>query len=359
MSILVINSGSTSIKYKLIAGDEKVIKQGNVSNVKDHLTAVKLILREIGDLRDLAAVGHRVVHGGPKFFKPLLINDDNLLELEKFNNLAPLHNPYNLAGIKAAMAYLPQAKQVAVFDTAFYSGLPDTAKFYALPMDLAKKYNIYRYGFHGISHKFVALEAARLLKKEVDKINLISCHLGGGWSITAVKNGAPVDTSMGLTPLEGLVMMSRAGDMDPGIIFKLLEAMPGEVNQSKVDELYDILNKQSGIKGLSGFEDYQEFLTEVSLGGREAKLAFDLAINRLVKYVGAYWTLLDGKADAIIFTGAIGAGNPMTRNQVMKKIKCLGDLPMLAIKTDEELMIAREVKKLLIENVNLKMKNDS
>lgn len=347
MSILAINSGSTSIKYKLIDGDEKEIKQGNILNVKDHFAAIKQALREIGDLRDLTAVGHRVVHGGSKFFEPLLINDGNLTELEQFNNLAPLHNPYNLAGIKAASAYLPQAKQVAVFDTAFYRRLPETAKFYALPLWLAKKYNIYRYGFHGISHKFAMQEGARLLKKKVNKINLITCHLGGGWSVTAVKNGSPIDTSMGFTPLEGLVMMTRAGDMDPGIIFKLLKTMPGEVNQAKVDELNDILNKQSGIKGLAGFEDYQAFLADVSLGGSEAKLAFDLAINRLVKYIGAYWTILEGQAEAVIFTGAIGSGNPMTRNQVMKKIKCLGKLPMFAIKTDEELMIAREVKELI------------
>lgn len=349
MSILAINSGSTSIKYKLIDDDEKEIKQGNIPNVKDYPAAIKRVLREIGDLRDLAVVGHRVVHGGPRFFAPLLINDDNLKELEQFNNLAPLHNPYNLAGIKAVLAYLPQVKQVAVFDTAFYHHLPETAKFYALPPELTKKYNIYRYGFHGISHKFVTQEGARLLQKNVNKVNLISCHLGGGWSVTAIKNGSPVDTSMGLTPLEGLVMMTRAGDMDPGIIFKLLEVMPGEINQAKVDELYDILNKQSGIKGLAGFEDYQKFLADVSLGSPAAKLAFTLAINRLVKYIGAYWTILDGRVDAIIFTGAVGSGNPMTRLQVMKKIKCLGALPMFSIKTNEELMIAREVKELICD----------
>ena len=359
MPILAINSGSTSIKYKLIDVDETEIKQGDIVNVKDHFLAIKQVLREIGDLRNLVAVGHRVVHGGPRFFSPLLINNDNLKELEQFNNLAPLHNPYNLIGIKAAIAYLPQAKQVAVFDSAFYSKLPDTAKFYALPLELTKEYNIHRYGFHGISHKFVMQEGARLLKKKIDKINLVSCHLGGGWSITAIKNGSPIDTSMGFTPLDGLVMMTRAGDIDPGVIFKLLKEMPGEVNQAKVDELYNILNNQSGIKGLTGFEDYQAFLARVSSGGREANLAFDLAINRLVKYIGAYWTILEGKADAIIFTGAIGAGNPETRNQVKQKIKCLGELPMLAIKTNEELMIAREVKELLIKNVNLKMKNDN
>lgn len=347
MSILVINSGSTSVKYKLFADDEEEIKQGNIDNVTDHQVALKQVLRDVGGLQNLTAVGHRVVHGGDKFSKPLLINQDNFSELEQFNNLAPLHNPYNLAGIKAAIEYLPQIKQVAVFDTAFYANLPEISRLYALPAEISEKYKIYRYGFHGTSHKYVMHESAKLLKTEINKINLISCHLGGGWSITAIKNGQPVDTSMGLTPLEGLVMMTRAGDIDPGIIFKLLAEMPGEINSEKIAMIYGLLNKQSGIKGLAGVNDFRELLRMVSLGNKEANLAFDLAINRLVKYIGAYWTELEGKAQAIIFTGAIGAGNPMTRNQVMKKIKCLGKLPILAIETNEELMIMREVKELI------------
>ncbi|MFH1582905.1 MAG: acetate/propionate family kinase [Candidatus Falkowbacteria bacterium] len=347
MSILVINSGSTSIKYKLFADNEEEIKQGNIDNVTDHQAALKQVLRDVGGLQNLKAVGHRVVHGGHKFSKPLLINQNNFLELEQFNNLAPLHNPYNLAGIKAAIGYLPQIKQVAVFDTAFYANLPEISRLYALPAEISERYKIYRYGFHGTSHKYVMQESAKLLKTEINKINLISCHLGGGWSITAIKNGQPIDTSMGLTPLEGLVMMTRAGDIDPGIIFKLLEEMPEEINQDKAARVYNLLNKQSGIKGLAGVNNFRELLKMVSLGNKEANLAFDLSINRLVKYIGAYWTELEGKAQAIIFTGAIGAGNPMTRNQVMKKIKCLGKLTMLAIETNEELMIAREVKELI------------
>jgi len=347
MSILVINAGSTSIKYKLFADDEKEIKQGCLENIKDHVTALKLALREIGDLRDLTAIGHRVVHGGDKFIKPLLINNENFKELEQFNDLAPLHNPYNLAGIKAALEYLPQIKQVAVFDTAFYADLPQAAKIYALPVELTEKYKIHRYGFHGISHKFVMQESAKLLDKPINKLNLISCHLGGGWSITAIKNGKPIDTSMGLTPLSGLVMMSRPGDLDPEIIFRLLKIMPGEINIEKVEQLNNVLNHQSGIIGMAGFDDYKKFLSSVSSGNGQAVLAFDIAINRLVKYIGAYWTELEGLADAIIFTGAIGAGNPLTRNFVMKKIKCLGELTMLVVKTNEELMIMREVKALL------------
>jgi acetate kinase len=347
MSILVINSGSTSIKYKLFADDETEIKQGNLENISDHLRGVKKVLREIGDLRDLAAVGHRVVHGGDKFIKPLLINQKNFLELEEFNALAPLHNPYNLAGIKAAREYLPQISQVAVFDTSFYADLPVTARIYALPPEVTEKYKIYRYGFHGLSHGFAMREAAKKLGIPENKINLISCHLGGGWSITAVQNGKAIDTSMGWTPLEGLVMMTRSGDLDPGIVLGLLKIMPGEINENKVSQLDDLLNRQSGIKGLSGVDNFLELIKMVSLGDKDAKLAFDLAIGRLVKYIGAYSTELNGKVDAIIFTGAIGAGNPLTRNRVMEKIKCLGDLPMLSIKTNEELMIMREVKKLI------------
>lgn len=347
MSILVINSGSTSVKYKLFADDETEIRAGVEENIKDHNAAMKNILRQIGDLRDLAAVGHRVVHGGGKFFKPLVINQRSLAELEKFNELAPLHNPFNLAGVKAAAEYLPQAEQLAVFDTAFYHDLPQAAKNYALPAELAEKYHLRRYGFHGISHKFALEESAKLLKKAAAKINLISCHLGGGCSATAVKNGRPVDTSMGLTPLEGLVMMTRPGDLDAGVIFKLLKDMPGEINREKTDRLYDILNRQSGIKGLAGLADFQKFLARVSLGEEASGLAFDLFISRLVKYIGAYWTLLEGRVNAIVFTGAIGSGNPMTRNAVMEKIKCLGKLPMLVIKTNEELLIMREVKAIL------------
>lgn len=347
MSILVINSGSTSIKYKLFADHEQEIKQGSITNATDHQMALRQILREAGDLRDLNAIGHRVAHGGYKFFRPLLINQDNFLELEQFNDLAPLHNPYNLAGIKAAREYLPQTKQVAVFDTAFYANLPEFSRLYALPLEISEKYKIYRYGFHGTSHKYAMQESAKLLKTEIGKINLISCHLGGGWSITAIKNGQPIDTSMGLTPLEGLVMMTRAGDIDAGIIFKLLEMMPGDIDGAKARQVYDLLNQQSGIKGLAGVNDFQELLRLVCLGNKEAGLAFNFAINRLIKYIGAYWTELEGKAQAIVFTGAIGAGNPLTRNQIMKKIKCLGKLPMIAIKTDEELAIAREVKELI------------
>lgn len=318
-----------------------------MENVADHLKAVKQILREIGDLRGLTAVGHRVVHGGDKFVKPLLVNAENLAEMEKDVELAPLQNPFNLAGIKAAGEYLPEAKQVAVFDTAFYADLPPPSRYYGLPIELMEEYKIRRYGFHGLSHRYVMEEAARELKIPLNKINLISCHLGGGWSVTAIKSGRPIDTSMGFTPLEGLVMTTRCGDLDPGIILRLLKIMPGEINEEKINRLEDILNHESGFKGLAGVDNYLELLKRLSLGDKEAGLAFEIAAGRLVKYIGAYFTELEGRADAVVFTGAIGSGNPLTRNRIMAKIKCLGKLPMLSIKANEELMIMREVKKLI------------
>ncbi|MFH1661535.1 MAG: acetate/propionate family kinase [Candidatus Falkowbacteria bacterium] len=345
--ILVINSGSTSLKYKLFNEEEKEIKSGNFDNVSDLDFALKNILREIGDLRDIKAVGHRVVHGGDKFIEPTLVDDKILSELEKLNDLAPLHNPFNLAGIKSALGFLPDVPQVAVFDTAFFSNLPEVAQTYAIPQEIIEEYKIKKFGFHGTSYAYITSEACKILKKKINKINLIACHLGGGWSISAIKNGEAVDTSMGLTPLEGLIMMTRAGDLDPGIIFKLLKITPGYITEEKVDALYNLLNKESGIKGISGINNFKDLLKNVSAGNKEAKLAFDMAIYRLVKYIGAYFAVLEGKVDAIIFTGGIGAGNSMTKNSVMGKLKFLGKTLVLSIKTNEELMIARYVKKII------------
>ena len=345
MSILVINSGSTSLKYKLF-DDEKEIKSGNFNNVSNLDLTIKNVLREIGDLRDLKVVGHRVVHGGDKFREPVLFDDKILKELEELNDLAPLHNPYNLAGIKSVLSFLPDIPQVAVFDTAFFSDLPEVARTYALPKELIEEYKIKRFGFHGISYDYVTSEACKILNKKINKINLIACHLGGGWSISAIKDGKAVDTSMGWTPLEGLVMMTRSGDLDPGIILKLLKITPGYITEEKVDEFYDLLNNESGIKGISGIDNFKDLLKNVSSGNKEAKLAFDIAVYKLVKYIGAYFAVLEGKVDAIVFTGGIGAGNPMTKNSVMEKLKFLGKIPVLSIKTNEELVIARKAKDL-------------
>lgn len=347
-NILVINSGSTSVKYKLFNKQEEQLQEGCFNNIEDHGEVIKNILRELKGLRELKAIGHRVVHGGDEFIKPVKIDELLLSKLERYNHLAPLHNPYNIAGIKACLEFLPNILQVAVFDTAFYYNLPSVARIYALPRDIVKKYNIKRFGFHGISHQYVMEEAK--IKLGTESPNLIVCHLGGGWSATVIKNGQAIDTSMGWTPLEGLVMMTRAGDLDPGIILELFKNSDKETTEERYEEIYNILNNKSGIKALSeGVDNYKELLKEVSLGDKQAKIAFDLAIYKLCKYIGAYWAVLGGKIDAIIFTGAIGAGNPMTRNTVMNKLKFLGDVPVLAIKTNEELMIAREIKKVISE----------
>jgi len=347
MSILVINSGSTSIKYKLFSDDDVEIKQGVLEGVTNHQIALKQVLREVGSLMDLRAVGHRVVHGGDKFIRPVVITDKILSEIEKFNHLAPLHNPYNLAAVRAIKEYLPEITQIAVFDTAFFAVLPKCARVYALPQELSEKYEIKRFGFHGISHKYVMLEAAKILKKAANRINLITCHLGGGWSITATQAGKPIDTSMGWTPLEGLIMMTRSGDLDPSIVLELVKNSQGETAEDKCRQVYNFLNCEAGIKGLSGVSNYKQLLRQVSLGDENARLAFELATYRLIKYIGSYFAVLGGKVDAVVFTGAVGSGDPMTRNRVIDRLKFLKNTKFLAIPTDEELMIAREVKELI------------
>jgi len=341
-NILVINSGSTSIKYKLfkVPSSKKNFKQledGCINKVKDHKKVLKKIIDELNSAHKIYAVGHRVVHGGDKFTKPTLINKKTIKELEKFNKLAPLHNPYNLIGVNLICKILPKIPQVVVFDTAFYSNLPKKKRIYPISQKIAEKYKIKRYGFHGISHQFVAQEAAKKLNKKLAAINLISVHMGGGWSITAIKNGEAINTSMGWTPLEGLMMMTRSGDIDPGIIIELTKS-------KGADKTYDILNRESGIKGVSdGIDDFLELLKAISKNNKKAQLAFDMGVDRLIKYISYYWVELDGKADGIIFTGAIGAGSILMRKTIAKKIKCLGKINIMPIKTDEELMIAREV----------------
>jgi len=360
-SILAINAGSTSIKYKLFGvekKDLKLIKEDGFDDVRNHEDAVKKILRKAGDLSDIKAVAHRVVHGGKKFIDPILADQRVLSELERISGLAPLHNPYNLTGIKLLSEYLPDIPQIAVFDTAFFSKLPAVARTYALPFDISESLGICRYGFHGTSHEYAAEEAAKRLGKDPKKANLITCHLGGGWSMAAIKKGEAVDASMGYTPMEGLVMLTRSGDIDPGIIFELIgkeieemkksENYGAESAESAVQKVNEMLNRESGIKGLSGGGiDFKVILRSVSLGNQRAMLAFDIAIYRLVKYIGAYYAALEGKVDAIAFTGRIGAGHPMTRTAVMEKVRFLGKIPHYAIEPDEERMMARKARNLL------------
>lgn len=343
-NILVINAGSTSVKYKLFDGNEVELAQGQYAE-KDFKSSIKQLLRQVVSHGDIGAVGHRVVHGGWQFSRPTLITAAVMEELAELNYLAPLHNPHNLAGIEAVSDFLPQAAQVAVFDTGFFSDLPDQAKTYALPAEIVQKHHIRRYGFHGISHEYVMTEAARELGKKVEKINLISCHLGGGSSVAAIRQGKPVDISNGYTPTEGLMMQTRTGDIDPGLLIELLYLLPGEINEDKVGDLYRLINQESGWYGLTGgICDFRDLLREVSLGQPKAQAAFDLFTYRIAKYIGAYYAVLEGAVDAIVFTGAIGAGNPLTRQAVMRRLRHLSALPVLAIATNEELNIARKVK---------------
>ena len=341
LSILVLNAGSTSLKYKLFnIQDFKILKKGNIGNLghngKDHNEAFRSILRSIGDLTNIKAVGHRIVHGGQKFSQPTLINDQCLKDLAEFNHLAPLHNPYGLAVLESARVYLSGIPHIAVFDTGFFISLPLKTKVYALPLEYYEKHNIQRFGFHGISHQYVAEQAAKILKKQLNKINLITCHLGGGCSITAIKKGQAVDTSMGFTPLEGLVMMTRPGDIDPGLIFHLNQ----NLNLSR-QEIYNLLNYESGIKGLYGSSDFLKLLRAVKKGNKKAKLAFEIFVYRIQKYIGAYYGIL-GDVQAVVFTGAIGAGKPYTRQKICQNLKFLKRTKVLSIPTDEELAIAQQ-----------------
>ena len=344
-NILVINTGSTSIKFKLFDLEEKELLAGCLEHVEDYDTALKKLLRQVVNFGEIVAVGHRIVHGGDVFFEPTILNDKIISELEKLNHLAPLHNPYNLAGVRAATSFLPEVPQIAVFDTAFFKDLPDYARTYALPKKIIEQYKIFRFGFHGTSHEYAMIKVADELGVKTNKLNMISCHLGGGASIAAIKNGQAVDISSGYTPNEGLVMMSRTGDLDSGIIFQLLKKIEGVDDDAKSDYLYKILNNESGIKGLTGgIDDFKELIKQVSLGNRDANLAFEVFIYKIIKYIGSYWAVLGGKVDAISFTGAIGAGHPLTRETIMRKLKFLCKINHLTIAPNEELMIAKKIK---------------
>lgn len=370
--ILVINAGSATLKFKIFNLDDlKLVKEGIVERiglmgsfieigekkeiyeVENHEEAFKLLISKIADLKDkIIIIGHRVVHGGEEFTDPTLVTRQIFNRLKKYNKLAPLHNPVILRCIAASIKYLPDIQDVAVFDTAFYKSLPPYAFIYALPLKYYKQYGIRRYGFHGISHQYVAEQAVKKLKKPLRKINLITCHLGSGCSITAIKNGQAIDTSMGFTPLEGLVMSTRAGSIDPAIPLYLIREL--KMTEEEVDNL---LNKHSGFFGLSGSLDMREILVKagyrvpgftgkIRATKREkeiAKLTIDIFIYNIKKYIGAYRCILN-KVDALVFTGGIGERSAIIRNLILKD---LTDLKVLVIPTNEELMIALQSKKYL------------
>jgi len=355
MKVLVINTGSSSLKYQLYEMPQaEVLARGNVERigdpdskftqnggpntliqeqpVADHEEAMALILKALAgegrgvikDLSEIRAVGHRVVHGGEEFTGSKILDESVLASLEKFSDLAPLHNPANLVGIQAAMHKLPHARQVGCFDTAFHTSIPRVAYVYALPYELYERYRIRRYGFHGTSHRYVARRAAELLDRDKYDINVITCHLGNGCSITAVEKGKSVDTSMGLTPLEGLVMGTRAGDFDPAILFYLAD------KGYDIDQLNRLCNKESGLLGISGTSnDMRNLGIQAEQGDERAQLAVDIFCYRVRKYIGMYAAVLKG-LDAVVFTGGIGENSPEVR------AKICGDLVTLGIDVDAE-----------------------
>jgi len=328
--ILVLNCGSQSIKWKLFDKNLRLKKKGEkeVFNARNFKRDLKKELSNIDE--DINIVGHRVVHGGEKFRKPTKITKQVLKELEKFNKLAPLHNPFNILGIKIAQRAFSGAKQIAVFDTGFYKDLPEKSYIYPLPKNVRKKFR--RFGFHGISHEYAAKTAS---KGSFNKLKIITCHLGGGSSITAIKNGKAVDTSMGFTPMEGLMMMTRPGDIDPGIILELTE----NFSLKKVNR---ILNFESGIKGISESSEMLEVLKKIKKEDKNAKLSLEIFTYRVQKYIGAYFAILGG-CDLLVFTGAIGYGSAKIRNMICKNLSILKNTKILAVKANEELAIAKKI----------------
>ncbi|KRB43215.1 acetate/propionate family kinase [Terrabacter sp. Root181] len=329
--VLVLNAGSSSLKYQLVLPESGAVRAGGVverigesgSDVADHSAALSAMterLRADGvDLDDvpLRAVGHRVVHGGPEFSAPVVIDDGVLDRIRQLSALAPLHNPAAVIGIEAARRHY-DVPHVAVFDTAFFSSLPAPASTYAVPRDLAAKHSIRRYGFHGTSHQFVAQATADLLGCPLGDLRQVILHLGNGCSASAVHGGRAVETSMGLTPLQGLVMGTRSGDVDPG-----LHAYLAREAGMTLDEIDTLLNKKSGVLGLSGVNDFRELVQRVDAGDEDARLAFDVFVHRLKHYVGAYLAILGG-ADVLVFTAGIGQHSAPVRAAVAEGLAELG-----------------------------------
>lgn len=367
--VLVLNSGSSSVKYQLLdMRDSSRLAMGLVErigeetsrlrhtplgtggesrgwsgSIADHEAALKAVSEELAkdglglDSPELAAIGHRVVHGGKSFTEPTVIDDAVLAEIERLIPVAPLHNPANLTGIRTARALRPDLPQVAVFDTAFHTTMPESAARYAIDVQTADQHRIRRYGFHGTSHAYVSRATAELLGKAPEEVNVIVLHLGNGASASAVRGGRCVDTSMGLTPLEGLVMGTRSGDMDPAVIFHLMR-----VGGMSTDEIDTLLNKKSGLIGLCGDNDMREIRRRVDEGDEEAQLAFDIYIHRLKKYIGAYYAVL-GRVDAVAFTAGVGENASPVREAAIAGLEQLGlavDRELNAIRSDEPRLIS-------------------
>ena len=346
MIILVLNSGSSSIKYKLFdikEGSEKLLDKGIMERIgekiPDHREALRIILEKIKAKID--AVGHRVVHGGDRFKESVLVDDNVIKAIEDFIELAPLHNPPSLLTINESRKILSRVPHVAVFDTAFYCNMPDYAYFYAIPYMFYERYRIRKYGFHGTSHRYVAEQASCILKKPLAKLRLITCHLGNGCSITAVKNGRAIDTSMGFTPLEGLAMGTRSGDLDPAVIPYIMEK-----ENLDISSVMDLLNKKSGLLGVSEISNDMREILKAKDRNKKAKLALDIFIYRIQKYIGAYSGIMSG-VEAVVFTGGIGENNPGMIKEICKGVVSKS-AKVLIIPTDEELMIARDTYRIAV-----------
>ena len=368
-TVFVVNSGSSSIKYQLIdVESEQSLLSGLVERIgdggpADHTEAMVGVLATL-DGHEVGAVGHRVVHGGSQFSEATLITAEVIAAIESLSALAPLHNPANLLGIHAAMTALPDVAHVAVFDTAFHQSMPPEAYTYALPVDLAEKYGVRRYGFHGTSHRYVSGRAAAFLDRPLESLRTIVLHLGNGASVTAVDGGRSVDTSMGLTPLQGLVMGTRSGDLDPAVLVHLHR----EAGLS-IDELDDLLNKRSGLLGLTGSGDMRDVQEAASNGSEAALAALAVWRHRIRGYIGAYIATLGG-VDAVVFTAGIGENNALLRRRSLAGLEFLGiaidddrnelasraerrispdgaAVEVLVIPTNEELEIARQAVALL------------
>jgi len=395
MKTLVINSGSSSLKFQLLdMKDESLLATGIVERIGERTGTLSCTLHPgrtgeqkieieetipdhhrgmlmVGDVlcdgengvirsRDeIGVVGHRVVHGGERFHEPTVISDEVIDAITEHIPLAPLHNPANLDGIVVARQLFPDIPQVAVFDTAFHQSIPDWAHMYALPYELYEKHRVRRYGFHGTSHKFVAGECARLMGKELTQTNLVTIHLGNGSSMTAIENGKSVDTTLGMTPLEGLVMGTRSGDMDPAI-----HAFLHRTSGMDIEEIDTMLNKQSGLKGLCGYNDMRDIHAAIDNGDERARLALDVQTYRNKKYIGAFLAVL-GRVDALVFTAGIGENDYIVRERSLRGLESFGieldceknqqrvkvptplhtptsTIQIWVIPTNEELAIARE-----------------
>ena len=396
MKILVINCGSSSLKYQLInMENEECLALGLVERIaiegskltqkangekyiieeqmKDHTDAIRLVLGAlvdethgvIKDLSEIGAVGHRIVHGGEKYAESVIVTDEVMKNLQECAKLAPLHNPANIIGINACKALMSNVPMVAVFDTAFHQTMPEVAYIYPLPYDLYTKYGVRKYGFHGTSHKYVSAKAAEMMGKDIKDLKLITCHLGNGSSITAIKNGVSVETSMGFTPLEGLAMGTRCGSIDPAILTYMMQ----ELNLT-IEEANDLMNKKSGALGISGVSsDFRDIETAAwEQGNHRAQLALDIFSYKIKTFIGSYAAVMGG-VDAIIFTAGVGENSPETREDVCNGLEFLGAVldksknkvrgkavelntedsttKIFVIPTNEELVIARDTEALI------------